>query len=75
MEFAPGWLEDRRISKKKRPLLDAGLNAKIAPEGLRNNATVAELAAKYQLRRESDGTDKEVSREAKISCSSSHGSW
>ena len=37
------------MSKKARRRLDAGLKAKVALEALRNEATVAELAAKYQL--------------------------
>jgi transposase len=37
------------MSKKTRRRLDAGLKAKVALEALRNEATVAELAAKYQL--------------------------
>ena len=37
------------MSKKARRRLDAGLKAKVALEALRNQATVAELAAKYQL--------------------------
>ena len=37
------------MSKKTRRRLDAALKAKIALEALRNEATVAELAAKYQL--------------------------
>lgn len=38
------------MSKKTRRRLDAGLKAKVALEALRNQATVAELAAKYQLK-------------------------
>jgi transposase len=37
------------MSKKTRRRLDAGLKAKVALEVLRNEVTVAELAAKYQL--------------------------
>jgi transposase len=37
------------MSKKTRGRLDAGLKAKVALEALGNEATVAELAAKYQL--------------------------
>ena len=37
------------MSKKPRRRLDAGLKAKVALEALGNEATVAELAAKYQL--------------------------
>jgi len=37
------------MSKKTRRRLDAQLKAKVALEALRNEATVAELAAKYQL--------------------------
>jgi transposase len=37
------------MSKKTRRRLDAGLKAKVALEALRNEATVTELAAKYQL--------------------------
>ena len=37
------------MGKKTRRRLDAALKAKIALEALRNEATVAELAAKYQL--------------------------
>jgi transposase len=37
------------MSKKTRRRLDAALKAKVAVEALRNEATVAELAAKYQL--------------------------
>jgi transposase len=37
------------MSKKARRRLDPGLKAKVALEALRNEATVAELAAKYQL--------------------------
>ena len=37
------------MSQKTRRRLDAGLKAKVALEALRNEATVAELAAKYQL--------------------------
>jgi transposase len=37
------------MSKKIRRRLDAGLKAKVALEALRNEATVAELATKYQL--------------------------
>ena len=37
------------MSKKTRRRLDSALKAKIALEALRNEATVAELAAKYQL--------------------------
>jgi hypothetical protein len=37
----------RRMSKKTRRRLDAGLKAKVALEALQNEATVAELAAKY----------------------------
>ena len=39
----------RRMSKKTRRRLDAGLKAKVALEALRNAATIAELAVKYQL--------------------------
>jgi transposase len=38
-----------RMSKKTRRRLDAAWKAKVALEALRNEATVAELAAKYQL--------------------------
>src|SRR5205814_6349534 len=37
------------MGKKTRRRLDAALKAKVALEALRNEATVAELAAKYQL--------------------------
>ena len=37
------------MSKKTRRRLDAVLKAKVALEALRNEATVAELATKYQL--------------------------
>ena len=37
------------MSKKTRRRLDAALKAKVALEALRNEATVAELAAKHQL--------------------------
>jgi transposase len=37
------------MSKRTRRRLDAALKAKVALEALRNEATVAELAAKYQL--------------------------
>jgi transposase len=37
------------MSKKTRRRLDAALKAKVALEALRNEETVAELAAKYQL--------------------------
>jgi hypothetical protein len=37
------------MSKKTRRRLDAGLKATVALEALRNEATVADLAAKYQL--------------------------
>jgi transposase-like protein len=37
------------MSKKTRRRLDAELKAKVALEALRNQAKVAELAAKYQL--------------------------
>ena len=37
------------MSKKARRRLDAGLKAKVALEALRDEATVTELAAKYQL--------------------------
>jgi transposase len=37
------------MSTKTRRRLDAALKAKIALEALRNEATVADLAAKYQL--------------------------
>jgi len=37
------------MSQKARRRLDAGLKAKVALEALGNEATVAELAAKYQL--------------------------
>jgi transposase len=37
------------MSKKTRRRLDAGLKAKVALEALRNEVTVARLAAKYQL--------------------------
>jgi transposase len=37
------------MSKKTRRRLDAQLKAKVALEALRNEATIAELAAKYQL--------------------------
>ena len=42
------------MSKKTRRRLDAALKAKVAVEALRNEATVAELAAKYQLHPKSD---------------------
>jgi transposase-like protein len=38
------------MSKKTRRRLDTGLKAKVALGALRNEATIAELAAKYQLR-------------------------
>jgi len=37
------------MSKKTRRRLDAALKAKVALEAARNEATVAGLAAKYQL--------------------------
>ena len=37
------------MSKKGRRRLEAGLKAKVALEALCNEATIAELAAKYQL--------------------------
>jgi transposase len=37
------------MSKKTRRRLDAALKAKVALEALRNEATIAELAARYQL--------------------------
>ena len=37
------------MSKKSRRRLEAGLKAKVALEALCNEATIAELAAKYQL--------------------------
>jgi transposase len=37
------------MSKRTRRRLDAALKAKVAVEALRNEATVAELVAKYQL--------------------------
>ena len=37
------------MSKKTRRGLDAQLKTKVALEALRNEATIAELAAKYQL--------------------------
>ena len=37
------------MSKKTRRRLDAELKAKVALEALRNAATIAELAVKYQL--------------------------
>ena len=37
------------MSKKTRRRLDAQLKAKVALEALRNEATIAELAVKYQL--------------------------
>jgi len=37
------------MSKRTRRRLDAVLKAKVALEALRNEATIAELAAKYQL--------------------------
>ena len=37
------------MTKKTRRRLDAPLKAKVVLEALRNEATVAELAAKYQL--------------------------
>ena len=37
------------MSKKTTRRLDAALKAKVVLEALRNEATVAELAAKYQL--------------------------
>ena len=37
------------MGKKTRRRLDAALKAKVALEALRNEETVAELAAKYQL--------------------------
>ena len=37
------------MSKKTRRRLDAALKAKVALEALRNEATIAELAVKYQL--------------------------
>jgi transposase len=37
------------MSKKTRRRVDAGLKAKVALEALGNEATIAELAAKYQL--------------------------
>jgi len=37
------------MSKKSRRRLEAGLKAKVALEALCNEATIAELAARYQL--------------------------
>lgn len=37
------------MSKKTRRRFDAALKAKVALEALRNEATIAELAVKYQL--------------------------
>jgi transposase-like protein len=37
------------MSKQTRGRLDAHLKAKVALEALRNEATIAELAAKYQF--------------------------
>lgn len=37
------------MTRKSRRRLDAGLKAKVALGALRNEATIAELAAKYQL--------------------------
>lgn len=37
------------MSKKSRRRLEAALKARVALEALRNEATIAELAAKYQL--------------------------
>ena len=37
------------MSKKTRRRLDAALKAKVALEALRNEATIADLVAKYQL--------------------------
>ena len=37
------------MSKTTRRRLDAALKAKVALEALRNEATIADLAAKYQL--------------------------
>jgi transposase len=37
------------MSKKTRRRLDDGFKAKVALEAVRNEATVAELAAKYEL--------------------------
>ena len=37
------------MSKKSRRRLDAALKSKVALEALRNEATIAELAGKYQL--------------------------
>ena len=67
------------MSKKTRRRLDAALKAKVALEALRNEATIAELAVKYQLDPNqiyawkkqlpavfSGGTGKEVSREAEV---------
>lgn len=42
-------VQSRRMSTKTRRRLDAGLKAKVVLEALRNEATVAELAPKYQL--------------------------
>jgi transposase len=71
------------MSKKTRRRLDAHLKAKVALEALRNEATVAELAAKHQLHPNqiyawkqlldgaaavfSGGAGKEASREAEVS--------
>ena len=43
------------MSKKTRRRFDAELKAKVALEALRNEATIAELAAKHQLHRKRSG--------------------
>ncbi len=42
------------MSKKTRRRLAARLKAKVAPETLRNEATIADLAGKYQFLPEPD---------------------
>jgi transposase len=62
------------MSNKTRRRFDAQLKAKVALEALRNEATIAELAVRYQLHPNqiyaaavfAGGTGKEAGREAKV---------